>query len=619
MIDRLRHRGPDDHGWLSYSRHGLLTGQGAPDDGPAEVVLLHRRLSILDLSEAGRQPMATPDGRFHIVFNGEIYNYLELREELAAAGFKFRTGTDTEVLLAAVARWGTEALQRLVGMFAFAVLDTQTRTLLLVRDFFGIKPLFYCLTPEGFAFASEIKALIELPGAARRINPRALLSYLSTGAADHTSETMLAGIRHLPPAHFVEISLDGPIDPKPRQYWRIDPKQTVDLSFEEAAEQLRELFLESVRLHLRSDVPVGTALSGGIDSSAIVMAIHKIAGEKVDFHNFSFIADDPAVDEERWVDTVAHASGTTVHKVRITPHELVADLDDLIAAQDEPFGSTSIYAQYRVFRLAQEAGVKVLLDGQGADEMLAGYRMYVTSRLVSLLRGGRLLQAAAFLRHAVKQPRVDPRHLLYTTCGSFVPGAFQSWARRLVDKDSSQQWLNRDWFNRQGVTDATCDDTPRQGPLRSMLIETFSRTNLPNLLRYEDRNSMAFSIESRVPFLTPEIVKFVFSLPEDYLISSDGTSKHVFRAAMRGIVPDAILDRRDKVGFSTPEHAWLQTLRPWVRRVLRSDAAREIPALRHDVVFHECNQVLSGHRKFDWRVWRWLNLIRWSEQLGVQY
>ncbi|HOW17996.1 MAG TPA: asparagine synthase (glutamine-hydrolyzing), partial [Phycisphaerae bacterium] len=397
-LRKLAHRGPDDHGCLLYWRSGVRPARDWRDDLPdAEAALVHRRLSIIDLTEAGRQPMGSADGRYYIVFNGEIYNYVELREELEGLGHTFRSRSDTEVLLTACARWGTAALPRLVGMFAFAILDTRERRLLLARDFFGIKPLYYVVNKGRFAFASELKVLLEFADRPRRINPERLYQYLRYGYTDHGGETFLKDVRQVPPAHYLQIRLDKLDDAEPVRYWDVDPTTRADVSFEQAARRTRELFLENMRLHLRSDVPVGTALSGGIDSSAIVMAMRQLGGKDLDLHTFSYVADDEAVSEERWVDVVTEAAGAVTHKVRPVPEELLADLDALIYSQDEPFGSTRIYAQYRVFRLAREAGIKVMLDGQGADEILGGYRFYLAARLASLIRQGRWVQVITIL------------------------------------------------------------------------------------------------------------------------------------------------------------------------------------------------------------------------------
>jgi asparagine synthase (glutamine-hydrolysing) len=619
LLRLLEHRGPDDHGWLALSREGVRLGRGHSCPSEAEVLLLHRRLSILDLTDAGWQPMGTPDGRHYIVFNGEIYNYLELRAELEVLGHVFRSRSDTEVLLHAYTEWGQQALSRLVGMFAFAILDTHARRLFLARDCFGIKPLYYTHATAAFAFASEIKALLELPGRSRRADPQRLFDYLRHGRTDHGGGTMFADVCQLPAAHYLEVSLDRPGEVCPVRYWQVSLDEPLDVSLEAAAARLRELFLESIRLHLRSDVPVGAALSGGIDSSAIVTAMRQVE-PRLEIHTFSYVAEDPALSEERWVDVVGRGAGAVLHKVQPTPDELIAELDELIYQQEEPFGSTSIYAQHRVFRLAREAGITVMLDGQGADELLGGYRPYLAARLASLARQGRWTEASRFLVRAARQPGTGGiGRILLQTGSLLVPAGAQAQARRLAGKPLMPPWLNARWFAEHGVRPQIPHSNGMREVLHDQLHQTLVETSLPMLLRYEDRNSMAHSIESRVPFLTTPLVEFILRLPEEYLIAADGTSKNVFRRAMRGIVPDAVLQRRDKIGFATPEQAWLAKLRPWVDKTLAGEAARRIPALHGPGVQREWTAVLQGRKPFDFRVWRWVNLIRWAERFGVTF
>jgi len=582
------------------------------------VALGFRRLSILDLGPGGHQPMSTADGRWHIVFNGEIYNYVELRRELQALGRTFRTRSDTEVLLAAWAEWGPAALRRLVGMFAFAVLDLRDRRLTLARDFFAIKPLYWTAWADGLAFASEIKALLALPGVGRTVNPGRLYEYLRFGVADHGDETLFGAIRAVPGAHFLEFPLDRPGEAKPVRYWAPDLRARSDLGPDEAARRLRELFLESVRLHLRSDVPVGAALSGGIDSSAIVAAMREVQGKSLDIHTFTYVADDPALSEERWADLAGRAAGATMHKTRPDPHELVADLDRLIDVQEEPFASTSIYAQHRVFRLAREAGIPVMLDGQGADELLGGYRFYLGVRMASLLRQGRLLEASRFLKHAGRLPGSAVRNVLFYTSAFLAPLRLRPALMRLSGQGPAPRGLNRAWFAARGVRPGGPISFADARGLRGQLAWSLTGVGLPELLRYEDRNSMAFSIESRVPFLTPAMAELVLSLPEEYLIAADGTTKSVFRRAMRGLVPDQVLDRRDKVGFVTTEQQWLEDLRPWVEETLGA-GAREVPALDAGAVAAEWAAVLARRKRFDFRIWRWINLVRWARRFQVSF
>lgn len=615
----LEHRGPDDHGWLVETKQGLVRGRDRRCPAPWRTLLLHRRLSILDLSEAGWQPMVTASGRQAIVFNGEIYNYRELREELRHAGCVFTSQSDTEVLLQAYAVWGSLCLSKLTGMFAFAVLDLDRQSLLLARDPFGIKPLYYTWVNGLFAFASELKALLNIPGLGRHVHPARLRQYLELGWTDHGSGTLLADVHQVPAAHSLELSLDRAAAGSLRRYWKPDLRGQLDFSFAEAADHLRDMFIDNVRLHLRSDVPVGAALSGGIDSSSIV-AVMRHLEPRLDLHTFSFVADDPTINEETWVDRAGQHSRATMHKVTADSGDWTADLEHLCHVQDEPFGSTSIYAQHRVFRLAHESGIKVMLDGQGADELLAGYRTFLPVRLASLVRQGRLDQALAFAWRASKLP--GSSSLTYNVLQllrSVVPTSLWNRARHYIGRGTEQSCLNQDWFTQfPGPEPGEPVDTGNN-LLREALYRSLTESSLPMLLRYEDRNSMAWSIESRVPFLTTRLVEFLLRLPESYLLASDGTSKNVLRHALRGLVPEAILQRRDKIGFATPEAAWLTKHRAWVERMLSSDAARGIPVWNLAAVQADWQETLASKRPFTFRIWRWLNFIHWTERWNVTF
>ncbi len=617
--ESLAHRGPDDFGVGVLGPAGWRVDRDASRITPeARAVLWHRRLSILDLSEAGWQPMSSADGRHHLILNGEIYNYLELRAELQAQGVHFRSHSDTEVLLEAFRRWGVDVLPRLVGMFAFALLDTQARRLVLARDPFGIKPLHLAKWEGGFAFASEPKALLSLSHVSRRVDAQRVYDYLRFGLTDHGDATLLESIRSCPPAHWLEVSLDTAEPSPPVRYWELRSDKRFAGTFEQAAEELRARFVDSVRLHLRSDVPVGAALSGGIDSSAIVMAMRALEPD-LELHTFSYVADDAELSEERWVDLVGGAARATMHKTRAQPADLLGDLDTLLRAQDEPFGSTSIYAQHRVFRLARETGIKVMLDGQGADELLGGYHTFAAARLASLVRQGRFGEAVAFARRAKRTPGRGP---LLLWAGEFlVPPAFQAPLRRMVGQELAPAWLDARWFADRGVrmqpAKYTFGDSDQV--LREQLLRATTRSSLPMLLRYEDRNSMAHSIESRVPFLTPSLAEFVLNLPEEYLVDRDGTSKAVFRRAMRGLVPDAVLDRRDKIGFATPEHHWLLELRPQVERLLTDESVARIPPLRAAALRAEWRAICEARPRRDFRAWRWVNLIEWAQRTGADF
>jgi asparagine synthase (glutamine-hydrolysing) len=626
MLDVLSHRGPDDSGWLVFSGGKVQSGRDVQvlsdlvlqsRTGPG-VVLLHRRLAILDLSPLGWQPMATSDGRFQIVFNGEIYNFLEVRSELQALGDHFHTQSDTEVLLAAFQRWGSEMLPRLVGMFALVILDVLKQKLFFARDAFGIKPLYHASWSGGVVFASEPKAILGLPGVSRKVNPQRLFEYLRFGRSDYGAQTLFSDIRQVPAAHALELDITANVVPEAQSYWSINPELRSDLGFDAAAKHLQDLFLESVDLHMRSDVPVGAALSGGIDSSAIVMSMRTV-NPSAEIHAFSFVADDPQVSEESFVDLVGARAKAKIHKIRLDEHDVSRDLNDLVSLQDEPFGSTSIYAQFQVFKLAQQNGIKVVLDGQGADEMLAGYEPFLGARLASLVRSGNLTGAFALSQHFRKLP--GRKWAAKWAVPYLIPDVFQGALRNVVRLELMPTWFNSDWFVKSEVKiEPTRSSSQAKGDfLHLELNRSIRETSLPQLLRYEDRNSMVHSVESRVPFLTPKLAEFVLSLPESFLIDDHGTSKAVFRQAMRGVVPDEVLDRKDKIGFATPERRWLNHLRPMAEQTFELAQQIQLPVFNLQRLRQEWLDVLENRRPFDFRIWRCLNLILWASRFEVDF
>ena len=347
-------------------------------DSPAGPVAFgHRRLSIIDLDLRATQPMTRETGRYWLVFNGEIYNYIELRRELQSAGVRFRTESDAEVLLEAVVLWGPTALDRLIGMFAFAIWDDTEKTLLVARDRVGIKPLVMHTSPLGIAFASEIKQLMPLPTFSRRMNLQRVHDFLSSGVTDHMPDTMFADATNLGPGRFIRLDLKSwrPGQPLPVDTYWLPPRPSPErLTEGEAADRFRELFLDSIRLHMRSDVKVGSCLSGGLDSSSIVCAQAKSwPKHREPLNAVSAGFPGTAVDESAFIRDVVATSGVRSITTTVGPETLAEDTEAVLRAQDEPYGSTSLHAQYHVFRTARENGIKVMLDGQGADELLGGY------------------------------------------------------------------------------------------------------------------------------------------------------------------------------------------------------------------------------------------------------
>lgn len=602
----LRHRGPNHH-------DRTLVVLGGRD-----VWLGHTRLSVIDLSENGNQPMRSDDGRFVLVFNGEIYNYIELRSELRALGVEFHTSSDTEVLLKSWAHWGEACLDKLDGMFAFVVLDKVGGTLTCVRDPFGIKPFFHAIRDGGFYFASELPAILRALPSAPVPNLQRAYDYLVHGDYDSSSATFVDGVQHLMPGHLMVVDVASIEVRALRHWWTPRIEQTSRLSFADAADAVREQFLTNIRRQLRSDVPLGAALSGGIDSSAVVCAIRHLEPD-IPIHTFSFVASNSDVSEEAWIDFVNGHAGTIPHKVHATAADFVRDIDDVIAAQGEPFGSTSIYAQYGVFRLARENGITVTLDGQGADELLAGYSGYPGYRVLSLMSEGRAFDALRFTRAWRQWPGRSYKAIGLDVARTLLPDVAYAHVRSAFGRDFTPPWIDADHFREAGIGFAEprldmYESPPRGRALMNRLASSLQYRGLPSLLRHGDRNSMRFSIESRVPFLTVPLCRLLYSLPEDYLISKGGETKSVFRAAMRGIVPDRVLDRKDKIGFATPEWDWFAKIAPTARGWLQEST--EIPFLHRQQLVKQFDTAIKLRRGSSWELWRLVNYVKWWNLIG---
>lgn len=608
-MEKLTHRGPDDQNVSTFrNRHGM-------------VMLGHTRLSIIDLSPSGNQPMTSQNGRFTMVFNGEIYNYRELREELMGDGVRFVSDSDTEVLLEAWTKLGETCLPKLIGMFAFAVQDHLEGTIVCARDPFGIKPLFYTLDLEAerFFFASEVPALIALKNQRPAINWQRAYDYLEHGLQDGGNGTFIEDIDSLPPAHLLRFDLESCRIKDLFPWWRPNFRQKSTLTFGKAAEELREIFLTNVRLHLRSDVPVGAALSGGIDSSAIVCAMRHIE-PKMPIHTFSYIARGTEFNEESWVDLVNEHVNAIPHKVFVDAQEVGGDFPDLIRTQGEPFNSTSMYAQFRIFKEARECGIPVILEGQGADELLAGYEGYPGQRMRSLLEEGKWRLMLKFARDWKSSPGRSSKSPLRSLIGQLLPEGLHAKALMFSRKGKGGGILNHKALKRRGVS----IKTPWMGRTKNgkgrRVVETLafslSDHELPTLLRFGDRNSMRFSVENRVPFLTVAMADFLLSLPENYLISDSGVSKRIFRAAMRGIVPDAILDRSDKIGFVTPMQGWVASGKLLLRK--KTSWVEPHPILNVGSYLAELEEVVRRNGILTPRMWRALNFIQWIEEFDVK-
>jgi asparagine synthase (glutamine-hydrolysing) len=608
----MAHRGPDGEGFSEFRLANPAANSGT--ELTATVLLGHRRLAIIDLSEAARQPMSTTDGRFHLIFNGEIYNYRELRTGLKSLGHTFHTSSDAEVLLVGWQQWGAAILQRLIGMFSFAILDQDKHVLVLARDPFAIKPLYYAQSHQRLVFASELTPLLTFPGIGRQADPQTLLEFLSGGMGDRSDKTFFQDIHQLPAAHYLSVACHSPGTAEPTRYWELQRKPAERVSAKEASSHFRDLLEESIGLHLRSDVPVGVSLSGGMDSSAITAMIRCVQGPQPSLQTFSYVADDPQLSEERWVAVVARATSAQAHLIHIESNELIEDFPRLARTQEQPFGSPTIYAQYRIFRRAHESGLKVILSGSGSDQYL-GYIRHLSVRFASLLRRGRLVEAIRLYARSFSTPRgaLSPRWVL----SQLLPPRLVDAARSL--KAAALPGVNAEWFRQRGLDPFKARQAGGYRSLHELLKQNVLET-LPSLLRFEDRNAMAFSVENRVPFLTTKLLDFAFSLPEEEIISREGHSKAVLLRAMEGVVPAEILERRDKVGFAMPLSKLNRQAEPWLRTVL-SDAA-DIPALCAPEVMRQLSVIPSNRSagvEAQLRLWRWLSLITWAHEFQVRF
>lgn len=604
FLTALSHRGPNDCGYFITSDFD--------ENKTSYFVIGHTRLSILDLTISGHQPMSSLDNRFKIVFNGEIYNYREIKADLISLGFQFNSNSDTEVLLNAWIAWGGGCLPKLTGMFAFAVYDSLDNKITLVRDAFGIKPLYYLFENGEFTFSSEIPSLVTVMNVRPSLNMQRCYDYLVHGDYDIEDQTFLNEVKQLKPGCYLEFDLNSCQIRKVEKWWSPSYELNADIEFDQAVILVREKFLENIRLHLRSDVPVGAALSGGVDSSAIVCAMRHVDPNLI-INTFSYIAEGDDINEEYWIDLVNKHVGAVPHKIHVNSDDLLSHLDNLIKIQGEPFGSTSIYAQYRVFKHAAEVGIKVALDGQGADEMLAGYIGYPGHRLLSLLENGKVIGAWDFLKKWADWPGRS-KFLAFKYFVSLIAGKYTyEFLLKISSKKSAPNWINKNILISNGVIlsknrISSASVSKGRRVIDILAFSLFSR-GLNFLLRHGDRNSMAFGVESRVPFLTNEFVSFLLSLPESYLISNDGQTKYVFREAMRGIVPDEILDRKDKIGFETDERALIIKIAPICRVWL---ANIDLDFINHVELLKEFDEIVAGKKKYDRKIWRWINFARWK-------
>lgn len=623
----VAHRGPDDEGLLLWDKDSGLqrfSGQDtatnsithhrllpfSPESNHWKIGMGHRRLSILDLSPAGHQPMLEQDN-FVLTYNGEIFNYLEIKEELKQLGYVFQTTTDTEVILKAWKEWNVAALHKFNGMFAFVLLDTQTQILYAVRDRFGVKPLYYTSTSSYTAFTSEVKQLRVLPDYSFKLNEQIAYDYLRYGMLDHTTETFEENVFQVAPGHYMEVDLQSNKETV-HQWYHLKPSAWIGTE-EEAIAEFSKLLKDSVRIRMRSDVPVGSALSGGLDSSTIVSLMREVlVEENSDHHPIKTITScstDKRFDEWDYAEESIKSVNAEPYKVFPSFEKLKKDMGQLIWHMDYPFNSTSQFSQWCVFEEAKRNNLHVMINGQGADEQLAGYAGNDMSLYIGLLGnwsfGELFKEIKAFKNYNGKWPV------------GFLIGAVQhKFPKRIMNllpdryrvfKQEVPVWLAKKKLKERFAWPDSLNESLRK---------QVTTDPLPSLLRYEDRNSMAFSVESRVPFMDHRLIEFTLGLPE-HLVYRRGERKYILRQAFKDIVPDKILQRRDKMGFVSAEERWVKEEgKRWFEEMI-AKADKHSGFIKTELALNYLQEIQTGIRAFDFAPWRVICFSEWLARLST--
>ncbi|MGD0785079.1 MAG: asparagine synthase (glutamine-hydrolyzing) [Sedimentisphaerales bacterium] len=574
-------RGPDDE--------GVFTDEN--------VSLGHRRLSIIDLSPAGHQPMCNEDETFWIVYNGEVYNFQEIRWQLEKLGHKFKSRTDTEVIVHAYEQWGVKSFDMFNGMWAFCIYDKKKQEMLLCRDRFGIKPLYYCRQDDKIIFSSMISGIL-----AHNIqtspNVKAIMNFLAYNLEHCDKETFFNNIYSLEPGNYLKYDLKT-------KRANIEKWYAPELRNNVSVEDVCRSFVESVKSQTIADVPIGSCLSGGIDSSAIVCTLDKFLPYK--FFTFSFTIPGSPIDESRYIKEVGRLTKTEQYFTEMNEDDFLSEFPDFVKALEEPVLGLSPYAQYRVMKLAHRQGAKVLLDGQGGDEIFAGYVYYFSYRFFDLIKRGKVLQL-------IKEMYLYLRN--FKQLMPFGLFAFMLMPKRLKNglwKMIVNRWINHNLLEQS----AGKGSDPRwQGmSLDEALRLTLFSTAIPHLLRWEDKNSMRWSIESRVPFLDLHLVELALSLGPGQKLQN-GKTKVIFKDAIKDILPEMIKNRKDKIGFGTPVDEFFRKpgIADYCKEIIYSDSFKQRPYWRWDKVEKMFSRHIGQKGNFGKDIWKWINLELWLRE-----
>jgi asparagine synthase (glutamine-hydrolysing) len=633
LNDAIKHRGPDDEGFFCSSTEasvyafgevtpmGAITAHKLSDintlqDAAFNVMLGHRRLSIVDTSWRGHQPMKSECGGYSMIYNGEVYNSDELAAELRALGHKFDSCSDTEVVLAAFIQWGSNCLEKFNGMFSFVIFNHETKSVLIARDRYGIKPLYYYYPDDGsVAFASEIKQFTKLDGWSAVLNRSRAVDYLNWGQTDHTNETLFTGVFQVPAGHFCEFNISSVPEVLDFTRWySLEPKIGT-LDYEHALTAFRNTFRQSVRYRLKADVPVGTCLSGGLDSSAIACTINDIIEAGQEQITFSSCSSDKEYDESEYVEAVLdQCKNIQPHRIEVDHQGFWAELNTLIYHHDEPFLSPSVYAEWCIFREVSKTKVKVTLDGHGADEILYGYDTFFGPYLSGLLRQFKFLEYAKSLVQIRRMHGWGLPRLLAMSARSFLPDAIKDHALRVLNRPTRHtSWINKEALGDTAVLDIGMTDKNAE----DVSLDQLLRFSVPKQLKWCDRDSMAHSIESRVPFLDYKLVELLYSLPTDFKLKR-GLTKRVLRDGLSGDIPKVIEQRISKMGFVTPGERWVVDNPDEYKKKLQEAIDHSGVMLNKSECLSRFTKMIDGKIPFDNSFWRVVFFGEWIKCYGVK-
>jgi asparagine synthase (glutamine-hydrolysing) len=631
----IRHRGPDDFGYISINSGydvQVWSDEKLNDFSAGYVIgaFGFRRLSIIDLSKSGHQPMTNSNKNLWIVFNGEIYNYIELKIVLVSKGYKFISNSDTEVILNAYTEWGIECLHKFNGMWAFCIFDKLNHKLFCARDRFGVKPFYYSLRNNSFAFCSEIKQLLELfPDTFTQINTRIAFDFLATGSyGNETNETYFNGILKLSAGHYLEIDLTKKLKGEISEtlWWDLPNSNESKLFYDnEVFDTVASLLEDSIKLRLRSDVASGTALSGGLDSSGIVSLVSRLLNGNASQNKvFTISSDDKSNDDNYYARIIIDKVPVTSYTRNFEDHADLAYLEKLIWHQEEPVQTASIFGSWQLYRFIREKGVTVALDGQGADELMGGYYQYPFRKyLLDTIKSDKI---SYYFEQAKKIAEVHAKPLsnvFYNTLlsmllekGKEFPAYYYS--RKL---NPVKPWLNEAFFQEELIKSHIINRNFNNNKfdfssiLKKESFELTKHTNLPGVLRQVDRNSMAFSVESRLPFLDYRLVEFLYALPVNYMIR-DGYTKYAYRTAMKDIIPEEVRWRKTKIGFKMPEFEILEKNKPFIKESIISLKQGNFVNLKY--LEKNLDSLLESKANYNNILWRIICFAIWKNKFNLE-